>query len=61
MNAARFEQSSRELLDLLDQQVAAIANRRFKELTREEAAAYEHRKRRILELRSALSKLLASG
>lgn len=61
MDAPKFEQVSRELFDLLDQQVAAITNRSFKEFTREEAAAYESRKRRILQLRSELSKLLASG
>ena len=60
MDAPKFEQVSRELLDLLDQQVAALTNRSFKELTREEAATYESRKRRILQLRSDLSKLLAS-
>lgn len=61
MDANKFERVSRELLDLLDQQVAAIANRRFEELTREEVNAYERRKRRILKLRSALAKLLASS
>ena len=61
MDANKFERVSRELLDLLDQHVAAIANRRFEELTREEVKAYERRKRRILKLRSALAKLLKSS
>ncbi|MGA9642744.1 MAG: hypothetical protein WBQ72_15215 [Terriglobales bacterium] len=58
MDATRFEQISRELLDLLDQQVVTIVGRSFNELTAEEVQAYQSRSRRIIELRSALSEVL---
>jgi hypothetical protein len=54
MGPTEFERIARELLDLLDQQVAAIVGRNFNDLTKEEVNAYHSRKRRILELRSAL-------
>ena len=57
MDAARFEQIAKELPELLDRQVEAILGRNFNDLTREERAAYEDRRRRILELRSELEEL----
>jgi len=57
MDATRFEQIARELPDLLDQQVEAILGRNFNDLTKEERAAYEDRRRRILVLRSELEEL----
>ena len=59
MDRAAFNEISRELLDLLDQQVAAITGRNFNDLSKEEVEAYQSRRRRILELRSALAELLA--
>jgi hypothetical protein len=61
MDATRFGQIARELLKLLDQQVAALAGRRFDEFSRDEVHAYHARKRRILKLRSDLSKFLAAA
>jgi len=58
MGPTEFEQITRELLDLLDQQVTAIVGRDFNDLTKDEVDAYQSRKRRILELRSALGELL---
>ncbi len=58
MGSTEFEQIARELLDLLDQQVAAILGRNFNDLTKEEVDAYQCRRRRILELRSALDALI---
>ena len=58
MDRTEFEQIARELLDLLDQQVAAIVGRNFNDLTKDEKDAYQCRRRRILELRSALDELL---
>ena len=49
MGSTEFEQIARELLDLLDQQVAAIVGRNFNDLTTDEVNAYQCRKRRILE------------
>jgi len=48
----------RELLDLLAQQVAAIVGRNVNDLTTDEVNAYQCRRRRILELRTALDELL---
>jgi len=59
MDATRFELNAREVLHLLDQQVAALAGRRPGKFTRIEANAYDARKRRILKLRSEISKFLA--
>ena len=59
MDRAAFNEISRELLDLLDRQVAAITGRNFNDLSKEEVEAYQSRRRRILELRSALAELLA--
>ncbi len=58
MDVTRFELNAREVLHLLDRQVAAIAGRRFKEFSRNEANIYLARKRRILKLRSSLSRLI---
>ena len=60
MDPTRFEQVASELLELLDQQVATIAGRNSHDLSRDEAEAYDRRKRRILELRSALEELRPS-
>jgi len=60
MDRAAFDRVARELLDLLDQQVAAIVGRDFNDLSKEELEAYRARKGRILELRSVLTKLLAA-
>jgi len=57
MDATSFEKIARELLDLLDQQVDAIAGRSFDDLSKEERDRYEERRRTILELRSKLEKL----
>lgn len=59
MDGTRFELTAREVLHLLDQQVAALASRGFDHFTSHEVTAYEARKRRILKLRSKLSRLLA--
>lgn len=59
MDATRFELNAREVLHLLDQQVAALAGRRLGKFTSVEASAYETRKRRILKLRSEISRFLA--
>lgn len=59
MDATRFELTAREVLHLLDQQVAAIAGRRFGKFTRIEANAYDARRRRILKLRSEIARFLA--
>ena len=58
MDTAAFDQVTHEICDLLDQQVAAIVGRNFNELTKDELDAYQNRRRRILELRAALEKLL---
>ena len=58
MGQTEFERIVRELLDLLDQQVAAIAGRNYNDFTRDEVDAYQCRKRRILELRTALDALI---
>jgi hypothetical protein len=58
MDATRFELNAREVLHLLDRQVAAIVGRRFVDFTQVEASTYKTRKRRILKLRSALSKFV---
>ncbi len=58
MAYSEFERIAQELLDLLDQQVAAIVGRDFNDLTKEEVDAYQCRRRRILELRSALGALI---
>jgi len=57
MDATSFEKIARELLDLLNQQVDAIAGRSFDDLSKEERDRYEERRRTILELRSKLEKL----
>ncbi|MFZ3264448.1 MAG: hypothetical protein WA172_10645 [Terriglobales bacterium] len=58
MGSTEFERIAGEILDLLDQQVAAIAGRNFNDLTQEEVDAYQCRRRRILELRTALDALI---
>jgi hypothetical protein len=60
MEPPELEQIARELLDLLDQQVVAIVGRNYNEFTKEEVAAYESRKRRILELHAHFRQLLKS-
>jgi len=60
MDPTRFEQIARELLALLDQQVAAIVGRNFNDLTAAELAAYQKRKGRILELQTGLQELFGS-
>ena len=57
MDATPFEKIARELLDLLDQQVKAIAGRSFDDLSEKERDRYEERRRTIQELRSKLEKL----
>jgi len=57
MYPTRFEEVARELLDLLDQQVATIVGRNFNDLSQGEAETYQNRRSRILELRSALEAL----
>jgi hypothetical protein len=57
MDPTRFEQIAKELPELLDRQVEAILGRNFNDLTKEERAAYEDRRRRILVLRSELEEL----
>ena len=59
MDATRFELTAREVLHLLDQQVAAIAGRKPKKFTRIEANAYQARRRKIFKLRSELSRFVA--
>ena len=58
MDPSAFENIAHELLDLLDQQVAAIVGRNFNDLTQEETEVYQSRRRRILALRSALAEFL---
>jgi hypothetical protein len=57
MGPPTFEQIARELIELLDQQVETIVGRNFNDLSQEEKVAYENRRRRILELQSALDRL----
>ena len=57
MDSTEFDEVARELLDLLDQQVATIGGRNFNDLSQDEAEAYQSRRSRILELRSALGAL----
>lgn len=59
MDATRFELTAREVLHLLDRQVAAIAGRRLGKFTRIEASAYQTRRRKIFKLRSELSRFVA--
>jgi hypothetical protein len=58
MDVTRFELTAREVLHLLDRQVAAIASRRLKKFSRTDTNIYLARKRRILKLRSSLSRLI---
>lgn len=60
MDRTAFDHVTRELLDLLDQQVAAIVGRNFNDLSKEELEAYRGRRNRILELRSVLIELMAA-
>ncbi|MFZ1917513.1 MAG: hypothetical protein WAU58_08070 [Terriglobales bacterium] len=57
MDATRFGQIAKELPKLLDRQVQAILGRKFNDLTKEERAAYEGRRRTILVLRAELEEL----
>jgi hypothetical protein len=57
MGAKKFERIARELPELLDRQLQALVGRRLSDFTRSEGAAYEDRKRKILQLRAQLEKL----
>ena len=59
MAPTEFELITRELLGLLDLQVAAIAGRKFNHLSPDETETYKSRKDRIAELRLALEELRA--
>jgi hypothetical protein len=58
VDASGFEQIARELCDLLQCQIEAVVGRKFNDFTETELAAYEKRKRRILELRAELAKFV---
>jgi hypothetical protein len=58
MDAAGLDAIARELCELLQQQVESVVGRKFNDFTEEELEAYQRRKRRILELRSALDKFV---
>jgi hypothetical protein len=57
MDGTRLAQITQELPDLLDEQMDALSGRNLKLLSNDERAAYERRKRRILQLRSELERL----
>ena len=57
METAGLDTISGELCELLQQQMEAVLGRKFGDFTEEELEAYRKRKRRILELRSALDVL----
>ena len=57
MDTGTFERIAQDLVALFDQQMQAIVGRTFNDLTGDEMAAYEIRRRRILELRSQLESL----
>ena len=50
-----IEEIGREVCDLLEQQMKAIAGRGFRDLTPEELANYEQRRIQIANLRSQLA------
>jgi len=54
MDAARFRHIARQLPELLDEQMKALAGRNLDLLSNGERAAYEERKRKIFQLRSEL-------
>jgi hypothetical protein len=58
MDAGGLREIADELIRLLQQQVDAIAGRRFNDLSDEELSAYEHRRSRILVLRTELDKFV---
>src|SRR5271169_1344469 len=58
MDASGLDQIARELCDLLQCQIEALAGRKFDDFTETELDAYERRKRRILELRAELQKFV---
>ena len=58
MDRSEIDGIVRELCDLLDQQMHAISGRGFRDLTDEELASYQPRRRRIAALRSELAKFV---
>ncbi|MGA9528111.1 MAG: hypothetical protein WBS24_08350 [Terriglobales bacterium] len=57
MGTRTFDEIAGEVIGLLDRQMESITGRNFNDLPRREKLAYENRRRRILELRSALTRL----
>jgi len=60
MDAARLAQIARQLPDLLDRQMKALAGRNLDLLSNSERAAYDQRKGKILQLRRELEHLRKS-
>jgi len=58
MDAGGLGEIADELIRLLQQQVDAIAGRKFSALRDEELSAYQRRKSRILALRAELDKVV---
>jgi hypothetical protein len=58
MDAGGVAEIADELIRLLQQQVDAIAGRKFSDLSDEELSAYQNRKDRILVLRRELDKFV---
>jgi len=53
-DAARFAQIARQLPDLLDEKIKALAGRTLVSFSNRERAAYDERKRKIFQLRREL-------
>jgi hypothetical protein len=58
MDSTGLDAIARELCDLLQAQIDAVAGREFNDLTQDELDAYQRRKNRILKLRSELEKFV---
>jgi hypothetical protein len=54
MDAARFRHIARQLPELLDEQMKAVAECGLDSLSKSERAAYAERKKKILQLRGEL-------
>lgn len=59
MDAARFDQIAHEVIQLLDEQMEALVDQKSRRFTSKEKTGYDERKRKILALRSELSRMSA--
>jgi len=57
VSATEFERIARELPELLDRQLKALAGRKLSDFTEKERAAYEKRRQKIRKLRAQLERL----